>query len=78
MNPGIGDADRFLDGGQVGVTVTGFDEASLGAALRALDALYAAGGDAVAARCRALAERDFALPIGVGRYDAAYREAARA
>jgi glycosyltransferase involved in cell wall biosynthesis len=76
MNPGIGDADRILDGGQVGVTVSGFDEASLAAALAALDALHARGG--VAERCRALAEREFALPTGVARYDAAYREAARA
>jgi glycosyltransferase involved in cell wall biosynthesis len=76
MNPGIGDADRILDGGRVGVTVTGFDEASMAASLDALGALHAAGG--VVARCRELAEREFALPIGVERFDAAYREAARA
>jgi len=78
MNAGVGDGDRIFDGSDVGVTVTGFDEASYDAALRALDALRARGDDAVAARCRALAEREFALPLGVERYDAAYREAVRA
>lgn len=51
-----------------------FDEDALDAALDGIDALHAAGG--VSERCRALAEREFALPIGVDRYDAAY-EAAR-
>jgi glycosyltransferase involved in cell wall biosynthesis len=78
MNAGIGDADRIFDGSDVGVTVTGFDEASYDAALSALDALRRSGAAAVGARCRALAEREFALPIGVEGYDAAYREAARA
>ena len=50
--------------------VTGFDEASYDAALAALDALRARGEAAVEARCRALAEREFALPTGVERYDA--------
>ncbi len=72
MNAGIGDADRILDGGAAGVTVTGLDEPSYAASLSALDGLWAKGG--VEAGCRALAEREFALPIGVARYDAAYRE----
>jgi len=76
MTPGIGDADRILDGSRVGVMVTAFDEAPLARALHLLDVLHDRGG--VAERCRALAEREFALPIGVERFDAAYREAARA
>jgi glycosyltransferase involved in cell wall biosynthesis len=76
MSAGIGDADRILGADGVGVTVSGYDEASLGRALAALDDLHAAGG--AAERCRALAEREFALPSGVERYDAAYRECATA
>ena len=56
------------------MTVTGFDDASYDAALARIDALHAAGG--VERRCRALAEREFALPTAIDRYDAAYREAA--
>jgi glycosyltransferase involved in cell wall biosynthesis len=77
MNAGVGDGDRIFDGSHAGVTVTGFDGASYDAALDALEALRADGDAAVAARCRALAEREFALPLGVERYDAAYREAIR-
>lgn len=77
MNRGIGDADRILDEGQVGVTVTGFGADAYGASLAALDRLWGEGARAVVSRCRAVAEREFALPLGVGRYDAAYREAAR-
>jgi glycosyltransferase involved in cell wall biosynthesis len=78
MNAGVGDGDRIFDGSDVGVTVTGFDEASYDAALEALETLRAGGAAAAAAaasRCRALAEREFALPLGVERYDAAYRGA---
>jgi len=74
MNGGVGDADRIFEGEDAGVTVTGFDDAAYDAALARLDALGRAGG--VAAKCRALAEREFALPIAIERYDAAYREIA--
>jgi glycosyltransferase involved in cell wall biosynthesis len=73
MNAGVGDGDVIFDGSGAGVTVTAFDEASYDAALDGLAAMSADGG--VAARCRALAEREFALPAGVDRYDAAYRGA---
>ncbi len=71
MSAGVGDADRVLPGSGAGVVVARFDAASFDAALDEVDALHAAGD--VSARCRALAEREFALPLGVGRYDAAYR-----
>jgi glycosyltransferase involved in cell wall biosynthesis len=77
MNRGIGDADRILDEEEVGVAVTGFDAEAFGAALSALDRLWTGGARTVVARCLAAAERRFALPIGVDRYDFAYREAER-
>ncbi len=77
MNRGIGDADRILDEAEVGVTVTGFDADAYEASLAALDRLWAVGARGVVARCREVAEREYALPIGVDRYDAAYREAER-
>jgi glycosyltransferase involved in cell wall biosynthesis len=73
MNSGIGDGDRIFRTTDVGVIVNDFTPAALDAAIDAVAALHADGG--VAARCRALAERAFALPIGVAAYDAAYREA---
>jgi glycosyltransferase involved in cell wall biosynthesis len=80
MSAGIGDADRILGaagGNGAGVMLTRYDEAACDAALSALDALWAAGESVVRARCRSVAEREFALPAGVLAYDAAYREAAR-
>jgi len=75
MTAGVGDADRILNGDHVGVTVTGFDAASLDASLDALDRLYARGAGALARRCRDVARREFDLAEGVRRYDAVYAEA---
>ncbi len=78
MNAGIGDADRVLQGDAVGVTVTGFASTDLDAALTALDRLYADGEAALRLRCRSVAEREYALPIALDRYEAAYAAAAEA
>jgi glycosyltransferase involved in cell wall biosynthesis len=76
MTAGVGDADRILNGDQVGVTVTGFGADALDASLDALDRLHAKGDGALARRCRAVAEREFDLAEGVRRYAAVYAEAA--
>jgi glycosyltransferase involved in cell wall biosynthesis len=76
MTAGVGDADRIMDGDNVGVTVTGFDADALDASLGALERLWAGGADALRRRCRAVAEREFDLAEGVRRYDAVYAEAA--
>ncbi len=76
MNAGIGDADRILGNERVGVCVTGFDAAAYDAALDSLDGLYADGEPDLRARCRALAERAFSLPMALERYEAAWTRAA--
>lgn len=78
MNAGIGDADRILQHDEVGVTVTGFDDAAYDAALDQLDVLAAGGREALSARCRAVAEREFSLVLALDRYENAYATAGAA
>ncbi len=75
MSSGIGDVDRLFAAERVGVAVPATDGASLDAALDALDVLRAEG-PALAARCRAVAERRFALDVALDVYERAYAEAA--
>ncbi len=77
MSEGIGDCDRLLREERVGVALARYDAAGYDAALDALVALSADGAAELRARCRAVAEREFALSHGIDRYDDAYVQAAR-
>lgn len=75
MNPGVGDADHYLAPGRVGASVEGFTPADYDAALVRLDRLWSGGRERVVRDCRALAERELALPTAVARYRTAYAAA---
>lgn len=69
-NSGVGDMAEILRSGNVGVVVDAFDDASLRVGVHKL--LSLAGETDVRARCRAVAECEFALGQGVQRYEAVY------
>jgi glycosyltransferase involved in cell wall biosynthesis len=72
---GIGDLDRLLGGGEVGVLVDDFSKAGYESAARAILAL--ADDQRTRERCRALARRHLSLrEVGIPRYDRLYREVA--
>lgn len=73
-NTGVGDMAEILEGEQVGVAVSAFDEATLTVALEQLISLATAPD--TAARCVAAAQRHFSLKEGVARYAAIYQSLA--
>lgn len=72
INAGIGDSEATVRAERVGVVTTAFSDDALDQALRELRALVAETD--IAARCRHVAEKEFALSEGVARYDAIYRK----
>jgi glycosyltransferase involved in cell wall biosynthesis len=66
INEAVGDAQAIVGDNRVGVVLSSFsDEAFRGAVDRLADLLADPG---LAARCRAVAESHFSLPLGVARY----------
>lgn len=74
VNAGIGDMAEVLEGGQVGVALKAFDDASLAQGVEQL--LNLANNPTTRARCVAAANKHFALEEGVRRYAAVYRQMA--
>ncbi|HEY1605321.1 MAG TPA: glycosyltransferase [Allosphingosinicella sp.] len=70
-NRGVGDVETILEGERVGVAISDLSDAALEAAVDRLVPL--AREAAVAARCRAAAERHFSLADGVAAYAGIYR-----
>jgi glycosyltransferase involved in cell wall biosynthesis len=71
-NRGIGDLDVLIEDQQVGVLVDAFADESYARAADRLARLLEDRG--LPARCRALAERRFALETGIRAYESLYRE----
>lgn len=71
VTPGVGDTDAIIEEEKVGVIVRGGD---LAQAAQDLLALLADPG--LSARCRKTAEKYFALPEAIDRYEAIWREVA--
>lgn len=74
-NAGVGDTERLLEGNGVGVVVRAFDGQALRSAAGRLAALL--GDRETPARCRAIAERELSLELGVQRYQEVYTRLAR-
>lgn len=72
VNRGLGDMDSLIREYDVGVTLSGRDEAHLDHACR--EALRLLEDEGTPGRCRALAEDHFDLATGVARLDNLYRE----
>jgi glycosyltransferase involved in cell wall biosynthesis len=70
VNTGVGDMTRLVAGERVGVALASTDAEALDRGVRDLLALL--GEPGLARRCRAAAERHFALEDGVARYAAIY------
>jgi glycosyltransferase involved in cell wall biosynthesis len=70
-NYGVGDMAEILEGDNVGVAVTDFDNATLKEAVNRLVALSQMSG--IAEKCRSTAERHFSLEEGVARYARIYQ-----
>jgi glycosyltransferase involved in cell wall biosynthesis len=68
---GVGDLDRLVPEDRVGVVLRGFSDDDLQAAARALIALQQEG-DALASRCRRLAEDRYDLDQAIRAYDHVY------
>lgn len=71
-NAGIGDMGELLEGEQVGVALTTFDETTMFAGLMQLLAL--ASDPEIRTRCVAAAEKHFSLNEGVRRYASVYEQ----
>ncbi len=71
-NAGVGDMAEVLEGEQVGVALTAFDEASMAEALQQL--LQLAADPATFERCVVAAQRHFSLDEGIARYTAVYEQ----
>lgn len=71
-NAGIGDMGELLEGEQVGVALTTFDETTMFAGLMQLLAL--ASDPEIRTRCVAAAEKHFSLDEGVRRYASVYEQ----
>jgi len=72
VNKGLGDMDSLVREYDVGVTLSGLDQAHLDRACR--EALRLLEDEGTPGRCRALAEDHFDLATGVARLDTLYRE----
>ena len=66
INKGIGDIDRFIREGRIGVTVDGFDKASYEKAISGLKELFL--DSSLSSRCRDIASRYFSLEKGIEKY----------
>ncbi|PIQ82851.1 MAG: glycosyltransferase [Candidatus Omnitrophica bacterium CG11_big_fil_rev_8_21_14_0_20_64_10] len=73
VTAGIGDCDRLIGEGRVGVVLSDCSEAALNRAARELLALLAEG-ETLWARCRRAAESCFDLGQGVRKYQSVYRQ----
>jgi glycosyltransferase involved in cell wall biosynthesis len=71
-NAAVGDMGAILEEEKVGVALAAFDDASMRDAVDRLLDLTAT--QAIAARCRAVAERRFSLDGGASAYDRIYRD----
>ena len=69
-NEGVGDVGPLLEGRRIGVSLAGFDEAQLRAAVGRLGDLIA--DPETPERCRAAAEQLFSLDGGVAEYRRIY------
>ena len=74
VSSGIGDVDALFHDERIGVAVHGHEEAALNSALDEFDVLDTADAG-LADRCRAVAERRFAVDIALAAYEQAYAEA---
>ena len=72
-NPGIGDQDALLTTQRVGVLIEAFTEEAYVRAWRQMSA-FLAEGDALAQRCRRVAQEHFGLDRGVETYARLYRQ----
>lgn len=74
INEGVGDSGAIVRGGRVGVVLSALNAETYSAALAQALALVA--DEAVAGRCRRVAQDVFDLDVGVGRYRQLYRHLA--